>query len=79
MDFASQLRSLTGQRKAVSTTLNACVQVAYSVGQFAEQGRQHLTTKDNAPKLIGAIQVGEYLVTGRIPKRKLVETLIHIE
>ncbi len=78
MDIAANLRDISNRRKEISATLNACTRIAYSVGELADKGMTHSTSKLSASKMIGAIQTGEYLVTGSIPEQNTVRSLITI-
>lgn len=61
-----------------SVTLSACAKVAKSLGDLAEHGRQFSLPENVADQFIGAVQVGEFLMTGGIPSKDSVIAVLAI-
>jgi hypothetical protein len=79
MSFAEQLRQSSETKFFTAKTLSHCVALATSIGQLAEIGQQHTVSESNRDRFVGAVQVGEYILTGFIPDRELVEENIQIK
>lgn len=76
MDIVQELRGKHERKFAHGKMLSACVTLARSVGDMAEHGRQMSFKEHAIPKVVGGIQVGEYILTGEIPNAELVQSLI---
>ena len=77
--MVEQLRYTHANKHLIGKSLSACVTLASSVGTLAELGRQHVIKQERADQIIGSIQVGEYIMTGEIPKKDLVESVMVIQ
>lgn len=75
--FADQLRFSANNRYLAGKTLSRCVTLANAVGQLAEVGQRFNVADESKGKLIGCVQVGEYILTGSIPPRDLVDSVLH--
>ena len=73
-----QLRFSHGNKFLAGKTLSRAVSIAQSVGQLAGKGKRYTISQRAADAFIGNIQVGEYLLTGEIPDRNLVASVIKI-
>ena len=79
MDFQTQLRFRAQFHSSIRKTLDACAQVANTVGQLADQGRMFsISDPAKLSVIAGAIQVGEWIHTGVIPSKELVMSVISV-
>lgn len=78
MNFAQQVQAQAMRQYAFAKQLTKCVTIAQSVGVMADTGRQYSIPADKAPPLVGAIQCGEYIMTGKIPSPALVRDCIQV-
>ena len=74
-----QLRFSHGNKFLAGKTLSRAVAIAESVGQLADSGKQYTINQRAADAFIGNAQVGEYILTGQIPARELIESIIVIK
>lgn len=73
-----QLRYSHGNKHLIGKTLSNAVTVADAIGKMAEAGRQFTITEHIRSKFVGTVQVGEYILTGKIPAKDLVESVLNI-
>lgn len=73
-----QLRFSHGNKHLIGKTLSNAVTVADSIGKMADAGRQFSITEPIRDKFVGTIQVGEYILTGNIPAKDVVESVLNI-
>lgn len=73
-----QLRFSHGNKHLIGKTLSGAVTIADSIGKMAEAGRQFGITDPIRGKFVGTVQVGEYILTGKIPAKDLVESVLNI-
>lgn len=77
--FAEQLQLSANTKFSAGKTLSHCVSMAQSMGQMADVGRQFTITPQVADRLIGSVQVGEYILTGEIPSSDLCASVINVQ
>lgn len=78
-DLAAQLRYKHGNQFLAGKTLSRAVSIAQSIGVMAEQGKQFSISERIKDVFVGTIQVGEYILTGQIPAKDLVESVISVQ
>ncbi len=79
VSFAEQLQYSAQNRHLAGQSLSKCVTLAQSIGQLAEQGRKYQLPLNVIDKFVGAVQVGEYILTGFIPDKETVESVIETQ
>ena len=76
--LVEQLRFSHGNKHLIGKTLSRAVTIATSVGVLAEAGKQFAVTERVRDIFVGTIQVGEYILTGKIPGAELVVSVLAI-
>lgn len=76
--LVERLRFSHGNKHLAGKTLSRAVTIATSIGALAEAGKQFTITERVRDPFVGTIQVGEYILTGEIPDRALVESVLNI-
>ena len=74
--LADQLRYRHRNQHLIGKTLSHCVSLAQSVGQIADKGKRYNANPRVIGAMVGAIQVGEYILTGVVPGADLVQSVI---
>ena len=77
--LVEQLRFSHGNKHLIGKTLSRAVTIATSVGVLADTGKQFTITERVRDIFVGTIQVGEYILTGKIPGAELVASVLKIE
>lgn len=77
--LAAQLNERFTRQSLFGKTLSQCVTLAQSVGQLAEAGKQLGVKESRAGVVVGSIQVGEYILTGKVPDSTLVRSVLNVE
>lgn len=77
-DFINQLQERYIRQQQIGKGLSQCVSIAQSVGQLADCGKQYHVKPEAESKFIGAVQVGEYILTGEIPPASLIREVIKV-
>lgn len=77
--LAAQLSNRFTRQFLFGKTLSQCVTLAESIGQFAEAGKQLGVKESRAGTVVGSIQVGEYILTGKVPDKALVRSVLKVE
>ena len=76
--LVEQLRFSHGNKHLIGKTLSRAVTIATSVGVLAEAGKQFTITERVRDIFVGTIQVGEYILTGKIPGAELVASVLRV-
>lgn len=76
--LVERLRFSHGNKHLIGKTLSRAVTIATSVGVMAEAGKQFTINERVKNIFVGTIQVGEYILTGEIPKADLVASVLAI-
>ena len=76
--LVERLRFSHGNKHLIGKTLSRAVTIATSIGVMAEAGKQFTINERIKDIFVGTIQVGEYILTGEIPKADLVASVLAI-
>lgn len=76
--LVEQLRYSHGNKHLAGKMLSRTVTVASSIGAAAEVGKKFSIAEKSLDTFIGAVQVGEYIQTGKIPAKALIISVIDI-
>ena len=76
MSLADQIRYKHNNTNLIGQSLTSCVTLAHSVGQMADKGARHSVPDHLKPTFCGAVQVGEYIITGKVPESQLVLSVV---
>jgi hypothetical protein len=77
--LAAQLNERFTRQSLIGKTLSQCVTLAQSIGQLAEVGKQLGVKESRVGVVVGSIQAGEYILTGKVPDKALVRSVLKAE
>jgi hypothetical protein len=77
--LAAQLHERFTRQSLIGKTLSQCVTLAQSIGQLAEVGKQLGVKESRVGVVVGSIQAGEYILTGKVPDKDLVRSVLKTE
>jgi hypothetical protein len=76
--LAAQLHERFTRQSLFGKTLSQCVTLAQSVGVLADQGKRYTIKHSASSAFVGAVQVGEYVQTGKVPAAALVLSVLEV-
>ena len=78
MTIADDLRDQYHRHQAAGKMVAGCVSLAQSVGVLADQGKRYTIKHSASSAFVGAVQVGEYVQTGKVPAAALVLSVLEV-